>query len=148
MAFEVASLGRLSRLLDALSRREQKAVAERFDLPAPILVSWLHAMCVVRNIAAHHGRLWNRVFGVKPMRPRHGGWQSTGMTFPNDRTYFMLLVLKTLLRHTVRNVSDWTARLIDHLQSMASHDRFRQGFGAPVNWADHPLLASSGVAPG
>lgn len=139
MALEVTSLGKLSRLLGALHKHDQKAVAERFGLPAPVFVSWLHAISVVRNIAAHHGRLWNRVLGVKPMRPRHGDWQTADRMIPNDRTYFMLLVLKTLLSHMGGDLVGWRSQVADRMRSMAGRGEFRQGMGVPLHRADDPL---------
>lgn len=35
-----------------------------------VLLSWLLTLNAIRNICAHHGRLWNRTLGVKPYIPR------------------------------------------------------------------------------
>ncbi|MGE4307572.1 MULTISPECIES: Abi family protein [Bacteroides] len=32
------------------------------------IASWLHSIVYIRNICAHHSRLWNKVLGVRPLR--------------------------------------------------------------------------------
>lgn len=49
--------------------KDKKIIAEGFDLFAPLLESWLHTLTVIRNICAHHARLWNRELGIKPASP-------------------------------------------------------------------------------
>nr|WP_245153128.1 Abi family protein [Xanthomonas oryzae] len=34
-----------------------------------MLKSWLHALTSIRNICAHHSRLWNRELGIRPELP-------------------------------------------------------------------------------
>ena len=50
-----------SRFYCGMKGAEQRAVAKQFGVPdAGVMVSWLPAMNFVRNVSAHHGRLWNR----------------------------------------------------------------------------------------
>ncbi|WP_442904879.1 Abi family protein [Gordonibacter sp.] len=44
-------------------------VSEKLGITAKVLESWLVTLNTVRNICAHHGRLWNRTLGTKPMIP-------------------------------------------------------------------------------
>ena len=50
------------------SKRE---IAKAFGLDGTVLGSWLHALSYVRNLAAHHQRLWNRAYTIKPIAARH-----------------------------------------------------------------------------
>lgn len=72
MSLEVVSLGTLSKLFENLKMSpEKKAVAKELGLPHPyVLESWMHAFTNVRNICAHHSRLWNRKLTVMPKLPR------------------------------------------------------------------------------
>ncbi|WP_420846979.1 Abi family protein [Methanolapillus ohkumae] len=37
-----------------------------FGIPSlNILENWFHGISIIRNICAHHGRLWNRTFSKK-----------------------------------------------------------------------------------
>ena len=67
---EELSLGELSHLFKGLAKdKDKKMIAGGFDLFAPLLESWLHTLTVIRNICAHHARLWNRQLGIKPAYP-------------------------------------------------------------------------------
>lgn len=60
---ELITLGALSKLYDNIHHQlpEKTKVAHEFGLyNQKYLASWLLSITVVRNIIAHHGRLWNR----------------------------------------------------------------------------------------
>lgn len=62
-ALEVITLGTLSRLYENINHqlREKSLIANEFGLyNQKTLSSWLRTITVIRNIIAHHGRLWNR----------------------------------------------------------------------------------------
>ncbi|MDV0445819.1 hypothetical protein MmiAt1_14160 [Methanimicrococcus sp. At1] len=62
MCLEVISFGSLSKkLYSNLVENECKtAIAAYFGVSPTILQSWLNHIAVIRNICAHHSRLWNR----------------------------------------------------------------------------------------
>ncbi len=62
MTFEVTSLGLLSKIYENLQISDgKKTIARKFGLNHPkVLESWMHSLSVIRNICAHHSRLWNR----------------------------------------------------------------------------------------
>jgi abortive infection bacteriophage resistance protein len=63
-ALEVLTLGSLSKLYGNLNHQlpEKNEIAKEFGLyNQKYLSSWLITITLVRNIIAHHGRLWNRV---------------------------------------------------------------------------------------
>lgn len=61
MALELVSMGCISRMYEALvNSSEKQGIAAEFELPHVLLSSWLIFLTNVRNICAHHGRLWNR----------------------------------------------------------------------------------------
>ena len=62
-ALEVVTLGVLSKIYGNLRSQlpEKSQIANEFGLSSPkIFASWLRAITVIRNVIAHHGRLWNR----------------------------------------------------------------------------------------
>jgi len=70
-AVEVMSLGQLSRWFSCLAyRKDRNRVARQYGLDESILVSFLHHLSIVRNICAHHSRLWNRRITVSLKLPR------------------------------------------------------------------------------
>ncbi len=62
MSLEVSSFGLLSQIFCNLKKGPQKsAVAKHFGLnDITILENWMHCFSNIRNICAHHARLWNR----------------------------------------------------------------------------------------
>lgn len=62
MSLEVSSFGLLSLLFRNLKLgAEKKAVTKHYGLnDVSILENWMHSFSNIRNICAHHGRLWNR----------------------------------------------------------------------------------------
>lgn len=72
MSLEVTSIGLLSLMFQNLkSSTEKKAVTHHFGLRAnEILENWMHNFCHIRNICAHHGRLWNRRIPIPLTLPR------------------------------------------------------------------------------
>ena len=49
----------------------KKQIARDFDLPQHLyLGSWIKCAAVLRNCIAHHARVWNRRFPLKPQLPK------------------------------------------------------------------------------
>ncbi len=68
---EVVSFGTISKLYAILKTEEQKEVILKLkDINNNVFKNWLHGLSVVRNICAHHSRLWNKTLGVKFEIPR------------------------------------------------------------------------------
>lgn len=67
---EVASMGTLSKIYKNLASQlpEKAAIAKEMGLNSPgELSSWLEAITYVRNIIAHHSRLWSRNMVKRPV---------------------------------------------------------------------------------
>jgi abortive infection bacteriophage resistance protein len=60
MCLELLTMGELSHLYKGLLNADQQAIADHFGIHRTILLSWLHTISYIRNICAHHSRLWNR----------------------------------------------------------------------------------------
>jgi len=61
MIFEIISFGSLSTMYSKLRPgRTVKEIASHYGLPSPVFESWLHCQVYLRNVCAHHSRLWNR----------------------------------------------------------------------------------------
>jgi abortive infection bacteriophage resistance protein len=62
MSLEVSSIGLLSKIFSNLKKEKCKdIITEHFGLKdVDILTNWMYCFSVIRNICAHHGRIWNR----------------------------------------------------------------------------------------
>ncbi|MCZ2695838.1 Abi family protein [Bacteroides fragilis] len=85
MIFETASFGTLSKMYKNLKPQlpARSAIANSFGLySAKDLSSWLEAISMLRNIVAHHSRLWYRIFPKKPtnLKGHRDKWLASDMT--------------------------------------------------------------------
>lgn len=143
MLTEVISLGALSfgyrGLINnqAQGVEDKKLIASHFNLHHKKLGDWLHTLTYVRNVCAHHSRLWNRSLAIKPDRTRDANWLPP-MTPRNDRIFYVLLMLRHLLRAT-GNGDDWAVEVNTLLEPLAAQRKWRSAMGLPENWREHPL---------
>ena len=98
-AVEVLNWGSLTKLFGFSPRLAQDQVAAAFGLSAPQLESWLKSLNIVRNVCAHHGRLFNRVFALKPKLPPIGVHPHLDEAGHFARTFGQLTLIQHLL-HT------------------------------------------------
>jgi abortive infection bacteriophage resistance protein len=63
---EELSLGTISRILADLAPAHRKRIARTLRVDESVLTSWLRALSYTRNLCAHHMRLWNRKFTLRP----------------------------------------------------------------------------------
>lgn len=67
MVAEMMSFGQLSRWYSNLDNRAlRNEIAKPLGLPEAVLVPFIKHLTDIRNICAHHGRLWNRGFLQPP----------------------------------------------------------------------------------
>lgn len=70
VAVELLDWGSLTQLYRFAPPAAQDEIAGACGLSAPQLTSWLRALNLIRNICAHHGRLFNRVHSFQPKLPK------------------------------------------------------------------------------
>lgn len=104
-ATEIMDWGSLTYLYEFSPRSVQDAISSRCGLNAPQLHSWLKALNIVRNICAHHGRLFNRVHTISPKLPAQGTHADLDCINTDwKRTFGQLTLIQFLLdRFTVGN---------------------------------------------
>lgn len=144
IVFEELSFGTTRAVFDAFaSRLVQAEIARSLGVVAPVLSSWLKSYQRVRNICAHHGRLWNRGLGVYPALPKSRSirWLADPTTITGDpwrrrRLYPVLVSLQTIL-HTISPRSTWGARLHELFETHP--DVPLKGMGVPANWYADPF---------
>jgi abortive infection bacteriophage resistance protein len=137
---EELTLGGMSHLYRGLSRdRDRKAIGLQLAAPAPLLKSWLHTLTVVRNICAHHARLWNRELGIKPERPKQAtfAWPAY---LRQDSQHTRVAVVLAILHYLVQQVSPhsrWLQSLADLLEEYP--DIPQQAMGLTDRWQADPF---------
>jgi len=80
IACEVMSMGSLSLLYNGLLPDPQRRICTDLEIGHYVLSSWMHVIAYLRNICAHHGRLWNRELSIRPLIPnKDTRWTSLGL---------------------------------------------------------------------
>lgn len=113
----------------------RRQIADGLGVSARVLDSWIVTINTVRNICAHHGRLWNRVIGNPPMIPRASEWHYPHEV-KNDRIFGTLTVLSYLLERLAPGTS-WRTRLLDRVTALTPRNQERMGFTG--NWRECPF---------
>jgi abortive infection bacteriophage resistance protein len=104
MVAEVLSISSWSKVFQCISKREdRKSISIYFGLNPEVLQSWIHAIAYMRNICAHHARLWNREFTIKPLIAK--GHETHLQN--NGRLYAQAYVLNCLLSKASPNATWW-----------------------------------------
>ncbi|MCY4458888.1 MAG: Abi family protein [Albidovulum sp.] len=133
MAAEVMSFGLLSKFYSDLKlRAERRAIAKPFGLDEKVLASIAHHTSHVRNIYAHHGRLWNKRFAVTMTAPKFPANLPVAMRGADARCLHNSLVMLDYLLALIAPDNEWKNRLVTLIDSFPIADPARMGF--PVDW--------------
>lgn len=138
MITELMTFGALLTLFRGSPSSIKKSIAARFGVADKVLESWLGSLNVVRNICAHHGRLWNKELGFKPMIPRRDKPWHQPVEVPDDRVFGILTILKYLL-DDIAPQSGWFGRLESLYAEYPSVPK--RSMGHPDDWRDCPIWA-------
>jgi len=147
MAVELLSFKEVSTLLSNLrNSKDTQRIEQHFGWKMPVLRSWFRSLSDLRNMCAHHSRVWNREFGSRPEKPKKVQplWpkipkaikspfqQGSEQTIdPQRRLYMFLVVIQSLL-NVVAPKSRWAERFINLLERYPQVSRWHMGF--PDDW--------------
>ncbi len=144
-ALEVLTLGKLSKLYKNLNHQmpEKSRIANEFGLyNQKHLSSWLLTITVIRNIIAHHGRLWNRVIINKYDWPTNSPLPILDY-HPNNhqrRKIFPILSAIIYLNDRVSPGHHLKPELFKLFEDFDNIPLIKMGF--PSNWRDQPIWQS------
>jgi abortive infection bacteriophage resistance protein len=136
---EVMSLGWLSSLFSKLKvPADRQAIADAYGLDERVLVSFLHHLSVVRNICAHHARLWNRRFTFQFQLPGKKTPSLVSSFNPAaPRQLYNTLVLLAYLLDIIEPDNHWKQRLMDLIKDQSFPVVSHMGF--PPDWQSRNL---------
>lgn len=138
ITLEILSFGTVSKIYSNLKRsKTKKDIAGELALPDVVFESWLHSLVYIRNLSAHHARLWNRIFSVKPLLPKSISniWLSN-RDVSNNRLFFFLSIM-LYLSNVIEPQNTLKQDLYDLLRKYPNIDKFAMGF--PTGWQEEPL---------
>ncbi|MGF1452689.1 MAG: Abi family protein, partial [Opitutales bacterium] len=129
-AAEVMSFGLLSRFYANLAVSSlRKDIAQTYDFAPDAFESLVHHIVYLRNLCAHHARLWNREFVVTVKLPRKRPAEVVSCLNPEkDRRLYNSLILLDHFANVVDPSSDWRQRLSAHLLTLPAGSLADMGF--------------------
>jgi abortive infection bacteriophage resistance protein len=148
---EIASFGNISTLLSQLRQSAiRQAIAAPFGMDEQAFCSLMHHLSVLRNTAAHHSRLWNRLFVFKfklprkkPPHLRPNFFEDPLLPKQEGKIHNTLIILIHLLR-CIDPATDWPERLIRLLCTL--HPDLIPEMGFPADWQTRPMWQALLVA--
>jgi len=135
LAVEILTFGDIAFFYRGSPRAIQRSVAAHFGVVEKVFESWLRAMNAVRNVCAHHGRLWNRKLGVQPLIPRDAEWHQP-VEIVRERVFAVLTILAHVMRHIAPG-STWAVRTREMLVGAQYAPLPMMGF--PDDWQSSPI---------
>tara|TARA_R100000935_G_scaffold24727_1_gene44341 strand:+ start:5095 stop:6003 length:909 start_codon:yes stop_codon:yes gene_type:complete len=133
MVAEVVSLGALSKWIDNIKlRADRQAIAKPFGVDEKVFGSFAHHVTIIRNIAAHHGRLWNKRFAFTMIVPNSPARLAVAMRGADRRYLHNTLVMLDHLLMVVAPGNEWRRRVVALITSCPQVDPVQMGF--PADW--------------
>lgn len=139
---EILELGHLSVLYRGMNQVDAEELAIAFGVPTKkLMASWLASLNYVRNVAAHHARLFNRKLQNAPSRPKVGQIPVLDHLRASEHakqvygTYSALAVIAYLLPF-IDPDTGWVSRVVTLLRDFPTSDVLTvESLGAPSDWS-------------
>lgn len=139
VAIELWDFGLLSVFYKGMTVKDKAVIANKYNIQDwQIMESWLRSLNYVRNVAAHHSRLWNRNLIDQPKLPKLGAIPSfdslIGKTQITSRVYVVLCILAHYMK-IICPRSSWQMRVVELIQSFPNSNHVSiQDMGFPTKW--------------
>jgi len=139
VAIEVWDFGLLSKLFAGMKYEDQKSIARMYGAPdGKAFAQWLRSLNFIRNVSAHHSRLWN--VNVLELSHVPDDWPRE---LRRNRPFFYFCLMQRLLQVICPN-SSWGQRLVRLLRTEFPGAFSLTEFGVFPGWEDWPLWESGG----
>lgn len=139
---ELLNFGSLSIFLSGMRHIDQCQITSQYSIPRPdLLVSWVRTLSFVRNVCAHHARLWNKLLVSQPKKlyPLEIKELDHLNSDTYKKFYFAACICLFLLK-TIMPSSKWAEQLKTHVSTFpqSCHVSFFQS-GFPSTWESEQL---------
>lgn len=142
VAIEVWDFGAVSQLLGMMKVTDQQAIARRYGIDDwQAFASWVRSLSYLRNLVAHHSRVWNRNMVSEPKMPALAAIPWTAHFSGKADLLSKPFVYLAIARHLVDLIcpgSEWALRIAEHLRAFPAQSSQRKqsvsAMGAPEDW--------------
>jgi len=137
-AAEVMSFGQLSLWFKNLkTRSDRNRVGKPYGIDEIILQSFMHHLTFIRNITAHHGRLWNRRMTITMKLPKRPKALAVMFNSKTDRYIANTVIMLGYFLKLISPGTTWPERMRNLIQDASGIRPAAMGFHE--NWKDLSL---------
>lgn len=135
MSVEILYFNQLSLICKSLKNpKDLSDLSGYFSLPKDIFISWIHTVNYLRNICAHHSRLWNLTLQVTPSKLQFSkrlNWITAPEKAQSAKMYYSLCVIIYFLQTINPN-----SKFVKHFKDLCGEfpDVNIGYMGFPDNW--------------
>ena len=142
LIFEVTTFGTLSKIYKNLDHvlPEKSIIAKEFGLNLHSeLSSWLEAITYLRNIVAHHSRVWSKNMAKRPTLPKNprNQWLQNSLTPVQEKKPFLLITSMLYLCNAINPNHEIKNKLLTLFKNNPSIPIYKMGF--LNNWQNEAL---------
>lgn len=121
-------------------------ISKSLGLNHKLLISWIESFVYVRNICAHHGRLWNIKLTISPTwiksprKPWVDRWENEEKNLKTADKELKIYAVIWCIIYCLKSVNPYNKygkRLLELFRKYQEVDIKHMGF--PENWKDQPL---------
>lgn len=139
VAIEVWDFGLLSKLFSGLKIKDKDTLAKKYGVKdGDLFQKWLRSLNFIRNVSAHHSRLWNiNVLERSPVINDDVFWQSLA----DERPFYYFCIMQKLLQQICPN-SKWHERfkaLMGEFPNLDYCNMTLKSFGIIDSWQEWEL---------
>ncbi|HOU84785.1 MAG TPA: Abi family protein [Spirochaetota bacterium] len=147
IALEVVSLGTISKMYKNLLKGKIKTeIAKSFGLPVDVFSSWIETLAYVRNLCAHHSRVWNRILVKKPILPNRvkNKWvtlpfqmKTVDDTNENEHLKIRIYPVLCLIQYLIRTIDNKNSIFNEMKSCLTMYPTVPISYmGFPDNWVE------------
>ena len=141
ITLEAVSMGMLSTIYDEMKPGQVKdRIAAYYGVDSNTFASWLRHIVYIRNLCAHHSRLWNHTLTVLAKIPKQPKNPFPKVKPGMEKNVFYTLCVIKYLQNTVKPTNTFAGRLkalIDGFPLIGGKELASMGF--PKDWESDPF---------
>lgn len=132
IVLETLTFGQAVMIYNILIPNVQKVVAKTYDINKRFITNWMFALSSVRNLCAHHSRLWNKDFIVR-LDQGIGLYKNIFHKENSRNRLFNYLIVMQVINCKYNSTSKWNERLEEII---IEHEINISHMGFPNDWKE------------
>jgi abortive infection bacteriophage resistance protein len=127
-SIELMTLGQVSNWFENIKfRQDKQQIAKYYNLDEKVLSSFLHHLTIIRNISAHHSRLWNKKIPLDFVLPKKPIELNTKMNDTKKKYLYNTIMMIDHILNQIDNKNTWLEK-IEELIKEHNIEKERMGY--------------------